>query len=142
MSAAGRARKDLGGFTLIEMLVVLAITGLVSALAFPALDRALRRQAFEAAANAIDLGLREARADAIRTSQPTRFVLGADRRSIVRYGAPPIVIPRDMTLSLPTRGIGFYGDGTSTGGEIAIGGIGRGRRLSVDPGSGAVAAQQ
>lgn len=139
MSAAGSGPGRSRGFTLIEMLVVLAITALVTALAFPALDRAMRRQAFEAAANAIDLGLREARADAIRTSRPTRFVLGPDRRSIVRDGAAPIAIPTDMTLSLPTRGIGFYGDGTSTGGEVAIGGVGRGRRLSVDPGSGAVA---
>lgn len=135
MSEAGKR----SGFTLIEMLVVLAITGLISALSFPAIDRAMRRQAFEAAANAIDLGLREARADAIRTGRPTRFVLGPDRRSIVRDGAPPIAIPAAMTLSLPTRGIGFYGDGTSTGGEVAIGGVGRGRRLSADPGSGAVA---
>lgn len=134
MSAAGKP----AGFTLIEMLVVLAITALVSALAFPALDKAMRGQAFEAAADTLDLGLRQARADAIRTGRPVRFMLGADRHSIVRDRAAPIPIPGDVLVTLPTRGIVFFGDGTSSGGGIAIEGTGRTRKLAVDPGSGAV----
>lgn len=135
MSAAGKP-----GFTLIEMLVVLAVTALITGLAFPALDRSLRGQAFESAAGALELGLRQARADAIRSGRATRFALGADRRSVVREGGAPIELPAAVAISLPTQGITFFGDGTSTGGTIAMTGSGRERRLAVNPGSGAVAA--
>ncbi|WP_375287075.1 Tfp pilus assembly protein FimT/FimU [Sphingomonas sp.] len=135
MSAAGRP----SGFTLIEMLVVLAVTALIAGLSFPAIERSLRGQAFESAADATEFGLRQARADAIRSGQPTRFALGPDRRSIVREGGRPIELPAAIAIALPTQGITFFGDGTATGGTVALTGSGRERRLAVDPGSGAVA---
>lgn len=133
MSAAG------SGFTLVEMLVVLAVTALIAGLAFPALDRSLRSQAFAAAADAAELGLRQARADAIRTGRPAGLTLAPDRRSIVREGGAPIDLPAAIAITLPTQGIRFFGDGTSSGGTIALTGSGRERRLVVDAGSGAVA---
>lgn len=135
MSAAGRP----SGFTLVEMLVVLAVTALIAGLSFPAIERSLRGQAFESAADATELGLRQARADAIRSGRATRFALGADRRSIVREGGAPIALPAAIGIALPTQGITFFGDGTATGGTVALTGSGRERRLAVDPGSGAVA---
>jgi general secretion pathway protein H len=133
MSAAGR------GFTLIEMLVVLAVTALMAGLAFPALERALRGQAFESAADATELGLRQTRADAIRSGRPTRFALGPDRRSIVREGGAPVELPAAIAITLPTQGVTFFGDGTASGGTITLTGSGRTRRLAINPGSGAVA---
>lgn len=129
------------GFTLIEMLVVLAITALVTAIAFPALDRAMRGQAFEGAADAIELGLRQARADAVARGRPVRFAMGADRRSVV-VGGGTIAIPIGTVVTLPTQGLAFFGDGTSNGGRIDLVGAGRQRRLVVDPGSGAVEEQR
>lgn len=137
MSAAGRG----AGFTLIEMLVVLAITALITAIAFPSLERAMRSQSFEAAANAIELGLRQARADAVSRGRPVRFALGADRRSVV-VGGGAIAIPDGIVVTLPTQGVAFFGDGTSNGGRIDLVGSGRARRLMVDPGSGAVREQK
>lgn len=139
MGERAGAAKTKPGFTLIEMLVVLAVTALIGALAFPAIERSLRGQAFESAADATELGLRQARADAIRSGQPTRFALGPDRRSIVREGGLPVDLPAAIAITLPTQGITFFGDGTSTGGTLALTGSGRERRLAVDPGSGAVA---
>lgn len=133
MSAAGERT----GFTLIEMLVVLAVTALVTGIAFPALDRTMRAQAFEGAADAIELGLRSARADAMSRGTPIKFEMGADRRSVL-VGGGVIPIPTGTVVTLPTQGIAFYGDGTSNGGRIDLVGSGRSRRLEVDPGSGAV----
>jgi general secretion pathway protein H len=133
MSAAGKP----AGFTLIEMLVVLAVTALVTGIAFPALDRTMRGQSFEGAADAIELGLRSARADAISRGVPIRFELGADRRSVL-VGGGVIPIPSGTVVTLPTQGIAFFSDGTSNGGRIDLVGSGRSRRLDVDPGSGAV----
>lgn len=137
MSGVGRAP----GFTLIEMLVVLAITALIAGIAFPSLDRAMRGQSFEQAANAIELGLRQARADAVAHGRPTRFAMGADRRSVT-VGGGAITIPSGVVVTLPTQGVAFYGDGTSNGGRINLVGVGRERRLVVDPGSGAVQEQK
>lgn len=135
MSAAGERT----GFTLIEMLVVLAVTALIAGLAFPAIERSLRGQAFESAADAMELGLRQARADAIRSGRATRLALSPDRHAILREGGAPVELPAAIAVSLPTQGILFFGDGTATGGTIAMTGSGRRRQLAVDPGSGAVA---
>jgi prepilin-type N-terminal cleavage/methylation domain-containing protein len=66
------------GFTLIEMLVVLAIIGLTSALAFPEMDRVME-----------SLRLRHARTDVVATVAAARAEGEADlgRRSVLRRKA-------------------------------------------------------
>jgi hypothetical protein len=56
----------------------------------------------------------------------------------VREGGTPVELPAAIAITLPTQGITFFGDGTSTGGTIGLTGSGRERRLGVNPGSGAV----
>src|ERR1700741_3062673 len=71
MSATGKT--DERGFTLIEMLVVLAILGLVAAIGYPAVDRALAGRHFAQAVASVEGQLHAARASAIATSRPYAF---------------------------------------------------------------------
>lgn len=114
------------GFTLLEMLVVLAILGLIAGLAFPAVERAQRRQAFLAAAAQVELAVRQARVEAMR-------------RGTIETAVMPAALPSGARLETSRReGLRFYRDGTANGAAIRItDGVHR-FRLTVDPDTGRV----
>ena len=122
MSATGSR-----GFTLIEMLVVLAILGLIGGLAFPRLQQASQMQAFRTAGSTLSAMLREARARALRTGTPIRVLGGAAR---------PADIPPPMTVAAPPGGIVFYGDGSSTGGTAVLEAASGRLRYDIEPATG------
>lgn len=130
------------GFTLIEMLVVLAILGLALALVVargppgsPALE-------IKASAAALAGGLREARARAIEANRPVRLTLdlGDDNWRIDDsppqrlWGAPRIAIltARGEVLDRQSASIRFDADGSSTGGRIELTEGGRTLEINVD----------
>lgn len=126
------------GFTLIEMLVVMAIMGLIAGLAFPAIERMLVRQELESATRAVDLALRQTRADALLGGRPARFALSGDRRAFGDGARPGVVVPDGIGLSLPGAGIVFFGDGGSTGGSVVVSARAGQRHVDVDPQTGVV----
>lgn len=134
-SAAGQRRSGMG-FTLIELLVILAILSLLAGIAFPAMDKAMRRQAFVAAATRFEGGLRGARAQAVRSGATVRFAIAADRRSYGYRGAV-VQLPDDVLGQAPA-GIDFFADGTSAGGSLAIVSDGLRRSWRVRPATGAI----
>jgi prepilin-type N-terminal cleavage/methylation domain-containing protein len=88
------ARRGAAGFTLVEMLVVLAILGLLAALAFPALTRAYDRARFAFGRDSIERAI-----DLL----PLR-AYGEARRLVLDYanGAPPAEpVPETVRLPLP-----------------------------------------
>jgi len=123
MSATGLT--DERGFTLIEMLVVLAVTALVGALAFPQVERAISRQQFQREVQAMQGALNAARAKAIATAAPLRF-------------EPQVV--DGMRLDLPSGGLWFFADGSSTGGEVSMSMDGRSLRIAISGPTGAIRA--
>lgn len=135
MSAAGEPH----GFTLIEMLVAMAIMALIAAIGFPAIERMLARQTFETTARGLEVALRAGRADAVRRDLPVPVAITPDRRGYRVGSRPPVALPEGAALTLPAGGITFFGDGSATGGEAALA-IGAARRvLVVDAATGAVA---
>lgn len=104
MSATGKAKKT--GFTLIEMLVVLAVLGLITGIAFPAVERASAQQRYRLATSEVESALRNARATAVARDAETSFV------------PPPV--PEDIVVTTTRGGIRFYEDGSANGGSVAV----------------------
>lgn len=130
-------RPHVRGFTLIEMLVVLAVLALVSGILYPALDKALRRQAFVSACADVDALLRRARAEAMRRGSPIRIAAASDRRGLVSP-AGEARLPAGAGLAMPLRGLAFFPDGSALGGVVTVTDRGRARRWSVESPTGAI----
>ncbi|HEY7852757.1 MAG TPA: type II secretion system protein [Caulobacteraceae bacterium] len=137
MSATGRVRDR--GTTLIEALVVIAIVGLVAAIGFPRLQNSLATMGWRETVAVVTTRLRQVRADALRTDRPAAFVIAADGHGFSAPGGGTVATPAGVELSSPTgKVIGFYGDGSSSGGAIWVSAGRRGTPVRVSPGTGAV----
>lgn len=123
MSAIGRTEQ--AGFTLVEMLVVLAVTALVAGLSFPALERVQAGQQLRQSASRLEAELLQTRARAIALDETLRFAASAS-------------LPRDGVTGLPPKGLFFYRDGSSNGAMLSVSMAAGQMRLAVDPATGAV----
>ncbi len=129
------------GFTLIEILVVLAIIGVVMGVLIgrgPARSRGLETRA---AAGALAQALRAARAQAIAGDHdvtvvidPERHLFAADNTQARQIDAatPMVVNPPALAGPGSARRILFSADGSSTGGDILIGSGRRKLEISVE----------
>lgn len=122
MSATGKAEQN--GFTLLEMLVVLSILGLITGIAFPALERGIAQQRYRMAIGAVEAALHGARANSIARGAETPFV------------SPPM--PEGVALTVTRGGVRFYRDGSANGGSIAIAMGQRKARFTIDSATGLI----
>lgn len=130
MAAAARRAPRARGFTLLEVLVVLALIAIASALAAGALTGGLAGLRLRSSANEIAAQLRYTRAQALATGEAQRFVI--DPRAH-RWRAPKDRhgdVPRALGIAFigaretqPAQGVGaivFFPDGASTGGRVQL----------------------
>ena len=143
MSATGKPKNRTApsGFTLIEMLVTLAVLGLVTGLAFPAVDKALSGQRLRLATSDVLAGLALARSTAVRTTTTASFAIGRDANHFIASGAPESRLPEAALLSLSTPKLRFYADGTADGGQAQLQIGARTRTIVIDPLSGMAEAR-
>jgi general secretion pathway protein H len=141
------------GFTLIEMVVVLTILGLMTALIVANGTRVSPAVHARAAAEAISGALRSARSEALMSNRSVAFTLDVAGRSYQWGQTPRQVLPEDLRLSLLTSRdllaatgntglIRFDPDGGSSGGRVTVEGGGVVWWVGVDWLSGRVSAEQ
>jgi len=136
MSATGSA-PDANAFTLIEMLVVLAIAGLLAGLGWPRLQGTLARAELGRGASAVMAVLREARATALLRAAPVSVAILPGQGGVRIDGAAAIRLPASVRVSADA-GLRFFADGSSSGGSVLVRGDGTPRRIDVSPATGLV----
>jgi Tfp pilus assembly protein FimT len=135
MSETGNRRDN--GTTLIEALVVVAITGLVAMIGFPRLQQEMLTLARRQTATAVVERLREARATAMLTDRPVVFSVANGghafgwRGQVAQAGA-------GVYLTAVNGPIAFYEDGSSTGGAVWVTAARRSYLVGVDSSNGSV----
>lgn len=115
-----------GGFTLLEMLVVLAITGLIAGLLYPQLQTATFAIEQRQAREQVSAGAEAARALAIRTGAPA-MLSGMDGGTGLVVGTQQTIWRRfslgrasSFRLSLRPQTILFCPDGSTNGGALQL----------------------
>lgn len=135
----GGARE--AGFTVIELIVVLALLAFAYALVAPSVAGLLDGPRFDGAVREVIIALREARATAITKSRSVEFMVAGDRRSWRSNGHAGTVAD-GVNLILEGRAaspeIVFFPDGSSTGGLVSLTSGARTRVVAVDWVSGRI----
>lgn len=129
------------GSTLIEVLVIVAITGLISGLLFPRLETQADRAAFQQMFSKLDADIRAARNGALRSDTVTRVTVTPDHHSYV-VNRSAISLPGTMTLVVrPGPFLLFFADGRSNGGVMMLEDGHRRAQVSVDGDTGLIASR-
>lgn len=124
----GHDHRD--GFTLIELMVVLAVLAIITILALPYSSRSAEGRRLVAFSQVVAVALRQARLEAISGNVETVVRFDLDRRVVIAGAHKRVVIiPEDVTLTIITSsgelkereaGFRFYPDGSATGGHILL----------------------
>lgn len=91
MKQRTRSKRSIGGFTLIEMLVVIIVIGVLFAIAAPGWDTILSRQRVSAAREQITQTIRVAQSDARRSRSPRAVVFDMSTASKPRIANVPYI---------------------------------------------------
>lgn len=115
-----------GGFTLLEMLVVLAMTGLIAGLLYPQLQTAAFAIQQRHAREQVAAGAEGARALATRSGQPAMMSAAQGGTGIVigtkagTWRQLTLGSNSALRLQLRPQSIIFYPDGSTSGGQVLL----------------------
>ena len=135
MSVAGKRQS---GFTLLETLVVVAITAMIAAIIAPEMMRALDILTLHQSARLLQADLRVARATAIRTGQKVDLEASNHGHEYDWIGGSRF-LPPTITLSMSGPYV-VYPDGSIQPATITLTSQKRNVTLTVDAVTGAIAA--
>lgn len=126
-----RFHHPIAGFSLLELLVVLAMAGLMLALVPPLFGNAIASAETRAAARQITAALKQTRGTAVAGQHEAVLVLDLQARTFqLEGGDRQRSLPDNIGMTLTTAeseriaeqvgGIRFFADGSSTGGRIEL----------------------
>lgn len=142
MTSLSPTTAERQGFTLLEMMIVLAILSLAGVLGVFALQPLQHRMELGQAATRLDALLRNARAEALRTGRTTMMRFDPQTRQLtVPSQGQTVTLARSIAVSVTGAAIGngadrptivFLGDGSSSGGvvELRSGALRAARRIN------------
>ena len=139
-----------GGVTLLELLVVMALMGLIAAMAVPMFGSGVSSTELKSSARQVAAGLRFARSEAVATRSETRMWLDLEKRAFrVDHDPRQHNLPAGLEMKLFTAqndiadekvgSIRFYPDGGSNGGRVTLAAGERKFEIDVDWLTGRVA---
>ncbi len=119
------------GFSLLELMIVLAIIGLIMAVAAPAFNAAMPGLETKSAVRQLNAVLRYARATAMTSGEDSQVILDLEQHVFYlideekRYHLPEnltvdIESVESEKISETISGFRFFSDGSSTGGRISL----------------------
>ncbi|WP_353037563.1 GspH/FimT family pseudopilin [Mesorhizobium sp. M1076] len=130
------------GFTLVEMLVVLAIMAVVAAIAAPGIARNYRTKDLETLTSEITTRLRLSRTSAIATARPKQIVIDPRAGAIRFDDRDTLVLPEDVEVTVTTgletvaaerqATLTFLPDGSASGLDIDLQRKGQTVRIEVN----------
>lgn len=82
-----RANRKLAGFTLVELMIALALLSILAAIALPAFDSFTLNQRLRAYANDFAAAARLARSEAVKRNGPVRLCMTADGATCTTVGS-------------------------------------------------------
>lgn len=133
MSEAGNSRL---GFTLLETLVVLAVTALIASIVASNMERSLNALTLQQNVRLLQADLRVARATALRTGKKVDLEATNKGREYDWIGGSRF-LPNGVTLSMP-RPFVVYPDGSVDAPPMVMASGHRSHSLTVDPVTGGV----
>jgi general secretion pathway protein H len=118
------------GFTLLELVLVLAIIALATLLGAGAIGRGMEGLRLRSAANGVAAQLRFTRAQALATGEPQRFIIDPSAHAWTapkgRHGELPasasvaFIGAREVQPSEGEGAVVFFPDGAATGGRVRL----------------------
>ncbi|MFK0693146.1 prepilin-type N-terminal cleavage/methylation domain-containing protein [Mesorhizobium sp. IMUNJ 23033] len=135
-------RDATAGFTLVEMLVVLAILAMVAAIAAPGIAKSYRTKSLESVVSEVTMRLRLSRTLAIATAGPKRIVFDP-RAGAIRFDERTVLtVPDEFKMTVTTgqetvlagrqATLTFLPDGSASGMDIDLNGKGQAARIEVN----------
>ena len=117
------------GFSLVELLVVLAIIAIAALVGLPWLVKIGQRSQLKSAANEIQTTLMAARIKAVKRNQPVNIMITPGPPIILMTVEPPVPTPNPTLvpaqLELPSKSAFLYATPNVANGTVAFGGDGR-----------------
>jgi len=136
-----KTARSSGGFTLVEIMVVMVIAALALALVGTSISRNISGAEMRTAARKVAASLRYTRTKAILNKTEQVFLVDTEALTYQAADRKPVELPKGMMVELNTArseltsetvgGIRFYPDGGSTGGNVRLDANGRIYRVNV-----------